>query len=182
MEGDRIGQDTRAMKETSIVANPLKTQEQFYSSSSYHPSPSVGTPDACLSDQGSRATIAADAVTSPLVPKSVEVQERENFLFFIKILFKILDDAHEPLTRQRAKRIVLECRRKNQLGDPHFHPLMDAVERRLRRFVGEPTWRRAHLFLHHYITTKRRKTVGVMSTHNPTLIPLTIITADRPRA
>jgi hypothetical protein len=97
---------------------------------------------------------------SLIVAKSVATQERENFLMFIKILFKILDDAQEPHTKQKAKRIVLECRRKNQLGDPNFNPLMDAVESRLRQFVGESSWRRAHLFLHHYIHTRRAKVIA----------------------
>lgn len=82
--------------------------------------------------------------------KTVVHQERENFLLFIKILFRILEQAHEPQTRQRAQRIVVECNRKFKQGDPNYVPLMDAVERRLRRFVGEANWSKAHLFLHHY--------------------------------
>jgi hypothetical protein len=180
---------TRAMKESSIAEVfpqhlPGRQQQQDYSSS--YPTPSlVGTPDILpsdrlpqhvVSDATSTAAAAASVavVVAPLVPKRIETQERENFLFFIKILFKILDDAHQPLTKQRAKRIVLECRRKNQLGDPLFHPLMEAVESRLRRFVGEPTWRRAHLFLHHYITTKRQAMVeDVSSSYNLTRISIT---------
>jgi hypothetical protein len=87
--------------------------------------------------------------------RSPVVQERENFLLFIKILFKILEDAQEPELKFKAQRIVMDCRRKSQQGDPNFSPLMDALERRLRVFVGEQKWRRAHLFLSHYIEKKR---------------------------
>ena len=87
--------------------------------------------------------------------RSHVVQERENFLIFVKILFKILEEAREPEVRSKAQRIVMECRRLSQQGDPNFVPLMDALERRLRGFVGEVKWRKAHLFLSHYIEKKR---------------------------
>jgi len=102
----------------------------------------------------SHSVTDSESSTSP-PPRSAVVMERENFLVFIKILFKILDQANEPETKSRAQRIVLECRRRSQAGDPNFTPLMDATEKRLRAFVGEAKWRRAHLFLHHYIVNKR---------------------------
>mmetsp|Transcript_30143 Transcript_30143/g.56547 ORF Transcript_30143/g.56547 Transcript_30143/m.56547 type:complete len:300 (-) Transcript_30143:916-1815(-) len=101
------------------------------------------------------STNNADRNTAENNNKSILAMERENFLLFVKILFKILDQANEQHTATRAKRIVLECRRRSQQGDPNFHPLMGALESRLRRFVGESTWRKAHLFLHHYMSTKR---------------------------
>jgi hypothetical protein len=99
------------------------------------------------------ASMSAASLEDPR--KGPAVVERENFLMFVKILFKILEDAKEPETRSKAQRIVMECRRRSQQGDPNFIPLMEALERRLRGFVGEAKWRRAHLFLHHYISKKR---------------------------
>lgn len=99
---------------------------------------------------------ALPATTAALLPTRIlTAQERENFLLFCKILFKILDEANEPQTRQRAKRIVLECRQRNQQGDPNFHPLMDAIEPRLRNFVGETSWKRAHVFMQHFLQCRR---------------------------
>lgn len=82
-------------------------------------------------------------------PKSPIQIELETFLLFIKIMFKLLED--DPTVRQRAQRIVLECRRQSQRGNPSFQPLMRGVECHLRRFVGEARWRRAHLLLHYYL-------------------------------
>mmetsp|Transcript_110604 Transcript_110604/g.155270 ORF Transcript_110604/g.155270 Transcript_110604/m.155270 type:complete len:237 (+) Transcript_110604:41-751(+) len=83
--------------------------------------------------------------------KNPVVMERENFLMFIKILFKVLEeDAAASSIKSRAQRIVMECRRLNRQGDPNFDPMMDAVGRRLRVFVGETKWRKAHLLVHHY--------------------------------
>jgi hypothetical protein len=104
--------------------------------------------------------------------RSPVVQERENFLLFIKILFKILEDAHEPDVKSKAQRIVMDCKRRSQQGDPNFSPLMDALERRLRGFVGELKWRRAHLFLSHYIE-KRRNAPSNLSSIRPQATALT---------
>jgi hypothetical protein len=116
---------------------------------------------------------AADSTPISVSPptRSLVVQERENFLVFVKILFKILDDANEPHTKSKAKRIVLECRQRNQQGDPHYHPLMDAIEVRLKRFVGEASWHKAHLLLHHYLTRRRaRVNEGVLSAQSMAVV------------
>jgi hypothetical protein len=81
-----------------------------------------------------------------------EALQKKRFLVFIKILFRSLDQNEETSeTKEIAKGIVADCTRRNRLGDPNYRPLMDAVDKRLRRYVGETHWRRAHLYLHHYI-------------------------------
>jgi hypothetical protein len=109
------------------------------------------------------STSAAASAPSPLRNSSLVVQERENFLLFIKILFKILAEAGDPGVRTRAQRTVLECQRRSRLGDPNFIPLVQATEQRLRVIVGEDKWRRAHLFLHHYNSTRSGCTTAAHS-------------------
>jgi hypothetical protein len=106
---------------------------------------------------GSPAPSLASSYASSDAPSRFR-SPRERFLVFIKILFKLLDQANEPEVRLRAKTIVAECTRRNRLGDPNFSPLMEAVERRLRGFVGEVLWRRALLLLRHFVAkrTERR--------------------------
>lgn len=157
-----VDRATTAMREASISDVASQPCSSSPSSTTTSVPPDVIPPDRSPQPRpgGSSPSSAAPSAAAPpvvVVGESLTTQERENFLIFIKILFRILDDANEPHTTQMAKRIVLECRRKNQQGDPNYHPLMDAVERRLRRFIGEARWRRAHLFLHHYITTRRGK-------------------------
>ncbi|KAG7368924.1 hypothetical protein IV203_031667 [Nitzschia inconspicua] len=127
--------------------------------------PHIVPPDGLPQHAGDNPSRDLAAPVSPYTDSPV-TQERENFLIFIKILFKILDDAEEPHTKRKAKQIVLECRRKNQQGDPLYHPLMDAVESRLRRFVGEASWRRAHLYLNHYISTRRQARNNQNASHS----------------
>lgn len=89
--------------------------------------------------------------------KSHLTLERETFLIFIKILFKMLQDAGELETRSKAQRIVMECKRRSQQGDPNFTPMMEALQKRLRSFLGEAKWRRAHLFLTHFLENRQRQ-------------------------
>ena len=148
------------------------------------PSPSqasVGSPvvasfpaKSSSSWQRVRRTPSAAEAPPPAAPSASSnpvVVERENFLVFIKILFKILEEAHEPQTKARAQRIVVECRRRSRSGDPNYNPMMDVLEKHLRGFVGETKWRKAHLFLHHYIH-KRGGPGGGMAMRRPTALAL----------
>eukprot|EP00934_Nitzschia_sp_Nitz4_P001020 Nitzschia sp. Nitz4//scaffold53_size117307//43227//43535//NITZ4_003766-RA/size117307-processed-gene-0.10-mRNA-1//1//CDS//3329554193//1020//frame0 len=87
--------------------------------------------------------------------------ERENFLIFVKILFKVLDNQEQ--IKARAKRIVTECQRRNRLGDPTCTPLMDGVSRRMRHCVGEANWQRTHMLLHHFLSTRRQRSLPSMT-------------------
>jgi hypothetical protein len=102
---------------------------------------------------GSPAPSVASFYASSNVPSRFQ-SPRERFLVFIKILFRLLDEANEPEVRLRAKKIVAECTRRNRLRDPNFSPLMEAVERRLRGFVGEALWKRALLLLRHFLAKR----------------------------
>jgi hypothetical protein len=78
--------------------------------------------------------------------------QKKRFAVFVKILFRELDRSDDSAElRGVAKAIVLDCTRRNRLGDPAYHPLMEAVDQRLRQHVGETHWRKAHLYLHHYM-------------------------------
>jgi hypothetical protein len=85
-----------------------------------------------------------------------EAEQKRRFLLFIKILFKALDQAGNCETRERAKVIVSDCTRQNRLGDPNYTPLMDAIDRRLRDQVGEVHWRRANIYMQHYMNREAR--------------------------
>jgi hypothetical protein len=96
---------------------------------------------------------------------------REQFLVFIKILFKGLDQANEPEVSLKAKKIVSECTRRNRLGDPNFTPLMEAVEQRLRGFVGEVHWRRSLLYLRYFIAKRTEGDLKLLREDGPRVRP-----------
>lgn len=102
------------------------------------------------SPTSSVASIQSASSSSFAGEGNITKAHRARFLVFIKILFKCLDQANEHQIRDQAKKIVAECTRRNRMGDPNFTPLIDAVEKRLRRFVGESHWRKASLLLRHF--------------------------------
>ncbi|KAL3934914.1 MAG: hypothetical protein SGARI_003181 [Bacillariaceae sp.] len=102
------------------------------------------------------------AIASPQTTVAEAAASREHFLVFIKILFKVLDQSQEVHTRNRAKKLVAECTRKNRQGDPLYTPLMDAVQKRLRLFVGEAHWRKSMMLLRHYYQQQRRTAAATL--------------------
>ncbi|EEC45629.1 predicted protein [Phaeodactylum tricornutum CCAP 1055/1] len=94
------------------------------------------------------------------------LSDREQFLIFVKILFKCLERADDKNLRQRAKTVVSECTRRNRLGDSQYTPLQEAVERRLKRIVGELYWCQAQVYTNRYCRQK-----GLVAMHQ-TAVPV----------
>ena len=88
---------------------------------------------------------------------SDEALEKKTFLLFVKILFKLLKEQQGDEFTNRAKRVVMECRRHNQQNHPGFIPLMEALERHLRLLVGDKIWARAHFYLSHYLSKQQQE-------------------------
>lgn len=89
--------------------------------------------------------------TAPRRQLSRHLNEREELLAFVKILFRFLKTDQDESRLHQAKAIVSECTRRNRSGDADFVHLKRAVESRLRRTVGELYWVRAKEYLNSYI-------------------------------
>eukprot|EP00563_Minutocellus_polymorphus_P021088 CAMPEP_0197717716 /NCGR_PEP_ID=MMETSP1434-20131217/2159_1 /TAXON_ID=265543 /ORGANISM="Minutocellus polymorphus, Strain CCMP3303" /LENGTH=278 /DNA_ID=CAMNT_0043302283 /DNA_START=71 /DNA_END=907 /DNA_ORIENTATION=- len=85
---------------------------------------------------------------------------RENFLIFTRILFKCLGDHPSPKVRVEAKRIIMDCTKRNRVGEPGYYPLVDAIEVRLRHVIGNIHWHKAYSYLDHYMTFRRNGGAG----------------------
>jgi hypothetical protein len=88
--------------------------------------------------------------TIPRRSASRMLNEREELLMFIKILFRFLKENRDEYRLLQAKAIVAECTRRNRVGDGEFMHLKRAVEPRLRRIVGELYWARTRDYLNGY--------------------------------
>jgi hypothetical protein len=118
---------------------------------------SIPTSPSTSREQAIPSAEVSSAQSPPQVPSNKNQHtafQKRRFLLFIKILFKTLEQASEFDTRDKARDIVTDCTRRNRLGDPAFTPLIDVVDQRLRRHVGEAHWRRAHLYMQHYMMTR----------------------------
>jgi hypothetical protein len=91
---------------------------------------------------------------SSIVANIIEDHQREQrikFLLFVKVLFKRLRDSRDVYLLARAQLLVKAVTRRNKMGDPNFHPLLESMERRLRELVGELHWRQTHAYMRYYI-------------------------------
>jgi hypothetical protein len=110
--------------------------------------------DPTAASDSSKSTSAAVAAT-----------EKERFVLFVKILLKCLDrprgadggasDQDARALKQVAKATILECTRRNRMGDSSYTPLLDALERRLRSTVGDENWYRAARLCDQYLERRR---------------------------
>jgi hypothetical protein len=93
----------------------------------------------------------------PLTPppgKRIQSKQRAKFIIFINALFKYLEICSPDLVRQ-AKRVVMECTKRNRMGDPNFSPLKNAVVFNVRRCIGEMHWFRANCFFRAYVREQK---------------------------
>lgn len=107
------------------------------------------------SSQSSKPVKQHSSVSGAQPPHPHNRLHRENFLVFTRILFKCLSDHPSPEVRIEAKRTIMDCTKRNRMGDPGYHPLIDAIETRLRHVIGDIHWKKALEYLDHYMTYRR---------------------------
>ena len=107
------------------------------------------------SSQPSKSVKQHSSVSGAQPPHPHNRLHRENFLVFTRILFKCLSDHPSPEVRIEAKRTIMDCTRRNRMGDPGYHPLIDAIEARLRHIIGDIHWKKGLEYLDHYMTYRR---------------------------
>lgn len=107
------------------------------------------------SSQPSKSVKQHSSVSGAQPPHPHNRLHRENFLVFTRILFKCLSDHPSSEVRTEAKRTIMDCTRRNRMGDPGYHPLIDAIEARLRHVIGDIHWKKALEYLDHYMTCRR---------------------------
>jgi hypothetical protein len=83
-----------------------------------------------------------------------DYNERERFFLFIKVVLKFLGETDQPTgdgdrrrRLERTKALIRDCTLRNRRGDPDYHPLVGAIERRLRPVLGDRCWTRAETFV-----------------------------------
>ena len=156
--GAIVDTNTKSVVAAAAAAAPRTTTDR--------PATDVSLPPP-LPSETSISAAAVPTETGQMAHHHQQQQQRQQpqhqkrqFLLFVKILFKILDQNHDVSAekRQAARAIVADCTRRNRLGDPACTPLMAAVDARLRQHLGEQHWRRAHVYLRHYMNREAART------------------------
>lgn len=94
--------------------------------------------------------------TTESASNSSEAQ-RARFFVLVKILFRYLKENDEDSLGSQARKIVLECTQRSRMGDKHYTPLVDVLERRLKMFVGPMHWRRIQDLLRKFTIVQHEK-------------------------
>lgn len=79
---------------------------------------------------------------------------RRDLLLFVHALVKCLDRTNNYKLRLQTKALVVECVKRNRMGDPNFSPLQESLALRLRGLVGPVYWRQAQDFVRSYQVSK----------------------------
>ena len=125
------------------------------------PAPATSAPPACGASRNASKIRLYRSASLPVGINPHSRTHREQFLIFTRILFKCLDDHPSSSIKRRVKTIIVECTKRNRAGDPDYHPLIDAVQARLRHIIGEVHWHKAEEYLVHYLTFRKgRKCAG----------------------
>ena len=116
----------------------------------------MGPPLALVAPAQSAAVIARPN-TSPSSVESRRTIHRRHFLLFVRVLIKCIEQSQNYKLKLQAKAMVSECVKRNRMGDPHFSPLQESLELRLRGLVGPDYWNQAKDYMHCYHTARSQQ-------------------------
>jgi hypothetical protein len=99
------------------------------------------------------AALPPASAPAPQTPNSSDLgarnpRQRRDFLLFVRVLIKCIEQSRNYKLTLQTKALVAECVKRNRMGDPHFSPLQDSMEIRLRGLVGPNYWHQAKDYIH----------------------------------
>jgi hypothetical protein len=134
---------------------PVQVASPATSSSAIRRSPSTSSLSYCLLPPLRERLPQVSHRNLTPTEKAANQEQRIKFLLFIKILFRHLRTTRNFLLLARAQRLLRIIVREHRAGDPHYEPLFENIETRLRLLVGESHWRRAHYLMRYYLHNKK---------------------------
>jgi hypothetical protein len=82
--------------------------------------------------------------------------DRVEFALFLKVLLHCLERSKEYVLLEKARLVVMNCTRGYKTGDPNFSPLVEAIEIRLKKLVGDRIWKQAREYTRFYIARRHQ--------------------------
>mmetsp|Transcript_40053 Transcript_40053/g.96654 ORF Transcript_40053/g.96654 Transcript_40053/m.96654 type:complete len:794 (+) Transcript_40053:78-2459(+) len=104
---------------------------------------------------------ASGSRTDPtLAAREQEVRrQKERFLIFTRVLIKYLEQK-DPNMHRQAKVIIKDCAERNKNKEPGYQSVTASMKTRLKELVGESYWRRAEVYLKHYLDQQKKNKSG----------------------
>ena len=152
-----------------IPAEVQMTQKQSQHQSQQAQAPTSGMNVVHHSPASNAATNTPSNTSKSFSTETAEAQKRRYFLILVQIICKCLKqaDATDAITFH-CRKVIRECTQRNRQGDPNFGSLVDSATPRLRKVVGEKTWRRSIMLLKHYIQQQQQ----MSSSHGKNVVPI----------
>eukprot|EP00980_Cylindrotheca_fusiformis_P000663 scaffold160_cov136-Cylindrotheca_fusiformis.AAC.10 len=127
------------------------------------PSTMPGSYSGSRNQAGSSSMYPAPAPARPsghdpaaLAAREQEIRrQKEKFLVFTRVLIKYLE-SKDPNMHRQAKAIIKDCAERNKKKEPGYQSVTASMKTRLKQLVGENYWKRAELYLKHFMEQKAK--------------------------
>ena len=83
-------------------------------------------------------------------------RQKEKFLMFTRVLIRYLEQK-DPVLHQQAKVIIKDCADRNRRQERGYESVTAAMKDRLKTLVGETYWKRAEMYLKHFLEQKKKQ-------------------------
>jgi hypothetical protein len=93
------------------------------------------------------------------------LEKRIEFALFLKVLLTHLRKSHQYLLMQQARLVVRRCTTGHRMGDPSSSQLVESIESRLRKLVGEQNWRLAKGLTRYFNMTRHRQKHSILGSN-----------------
>lgn len=150
-------------------------------SSNSRPSSSMpGSYSGSKSGGGSSEMYSSSSRADPnLASREQEIRrQKERFLIFTRVLIKYLEQK-DPNMHRQAKIIIKDCAERNKKQEPGYQSVTASMKTRLKELVGESYWRRAEVYLKHYLDQQNNKAGSQGSSSSSSTHALTQQQLDR---
>ena len=121
----------------------------------------IGTPIGPIVLPSARPPTSALPAERSAVVALREKQRRRDLLLFVRILIKCIEMSQNTKLCMQTKAMVSECVKRNRMGDPHFSPLQENLEMRLRALVGPDYWNLAKDYVHCFKKAQSQRKMAV---------------------
>ena len=137
--------------------SPLQVQVVVQTPVAVVAGPPVPSPPVPLPPSPRPASTAGGAKMHSVAQRRNRPLSRRDLLLLVHVLIKCLEESQSYKLKLQAKALVSECIKRNRMGDPHFSPLQESLETRLRGLVGPVYWKRAQDCLRSYQRSNSHK-------------------------
>jgi hypothetical protein len=151
---------SHAPSSAGVPSTSSGAPRQVLSSSSHVPSSSAiafssgssGRPTS--SQQQQQQQQQAPQGHDPRSTQELQRKQKEKFLIFTRVLMKYLEQK-DPTLHLQVKDIIRDCAQRNSRKEIGYESVTAAMKRRLKEVVNDTYWKRAEVYLEHFLKEKQ---------------------------